>query len=98
MRQEEIAAAFAEQGEWITGFVIDGVNYGGSFEAIEDDRLRTFFAAFHGVRTILELGSLEGGHAIGLARNPEVTSVLGLEGRASNLARAELAKRLLKAE
>lgn len=97
MSEQGVAAAFAEHGKWISRFVIDGVEYGGSFDAINDPRLELFFATFAGVGTILELGSLEGGHTIGLARKQGVKRVLGLEGRKTNLARARVAARLLKA-
>lgn len=97
MAEQSTAAAFAEHGPWISGFVIDGVAYGGTFNAVEDPRLADFWRSFPGSRTILELGSLEGGHAIGLARAPGVKRVLGIEGREKNLARAGLAARLLKA-
>ncbi len=45
--------------------MIDGVPYGGSFDAVNDPRLDLFFAAFPTPESILELGSLEGGHTIG---------------------------------
>lgn len=92
-----IAAAFAEQGRWISRFVINGVAYGGSFDAVNDPRLDLFFATVPAPATILELGSLEGGHTIGLARRPGVKRVVGVEGRRTNLTRARLAAQLLKA-
>ncbi|MEO5721704.1 MAG: class I SAM-dependent methyltransferase [Chthoniobacterales bacterium] len=97
MRATEIAAAFAEHGTWISRFVIDGEAYGGAFDAMNDLRVEAFFETFPEVATILELGSLEGGHTIALAQRPGVTDVLGVEGRAVNLARAQLAVRLLEA-
>jgi len=77
--------------------MIDGVPYGGSFDAVNDPRLDLFFAAFPTPESILELGSLEGGHTIGLGRRPGVKRVLGVEGRRTNLRRAQLAAKLLKA-
>ena len=53
-----------------------------------------FRRCFPTARRILELGALEGGHTIGLARLPGVEYVLGVEGRAQNLARARLAQEL----
>jgi hypothetical protein len=97
MTEEAVAAAFAQHGQWITRFVIDRVPHGGSFDAMNDARIEMFFRTFPGVATILELGSLEGGHTLGLARQPGVSSVLGVEGRAENLARARFAARLLEA-
>jgi tRNA G46 methylase TrmB len=97
MEKQSVPAAFAEHGKWITRFVIDGVAYGGSFEAINDTRLDMFFAAFPNPATILELGCLEGGHTIALSRRPGVRRVVGVESRQDNLARAGLVTRLLKA-
>ena len=98
MTQEEVAAAFAQHGTWISRFVIDGVAHGGAFDAMNDPRLEVFFRTFPDVATILELGSLEGGHTIALAQRDGVKAVLGLEGRAANLARARVAADLLRAE
>lgn len=98
MSAESIAQAFAEHGTWISRFVIGGVTYGGSFDAMSDPRLEAFFAEFPKAETILELGALEGGHTIALGQRPHVTRVLGLEGREANLLRAQTAARLLRAE
>ncbi len=97
MSDPAVASAFAEHGSWVTRFHIEGADYGGAFDAVNDPRLDLFCAAFPDAATILELGALEGGHAIGLARRPGVTSVLALEGRPANLARAQTAARLLQA-
>ena len=98
MTQEEVAAAFAQHGTWISRFVIDGVAHGGAFDAMNDPRLEVFFSIFPEVETVLELGSLEGGHTIALAQRTGVKAVLGLEGRAANLARARLAAGMLQVE
>lgn len=97
MNEEAVRSAFAAHGPWVSRFVVDGVAYGGSFDAMHDPRLDLFFATFPTVRTVLELGSLEGSHTISLARNSRVTRVLGLEGRKANLERARLAATLLRA-
>ena len=97
MTEESTRAAFAEHGNWITRFEISGVAYGGNFNAVHDPRLALFWRAFPDTRTILELGSLEGGHTIGLALAPKVRRVLGIEGRPKNLARAKLAASLMGA-
>ncbi len=91
-----LEAEFAKRGPWITHYVIDGVESGGSFRALEDERINQFFGSFPNVRTILELGSLEGGHTIALARHPGVERVLGIEARAANIARARFAQKLLR--
>ena len=96
MKDHAIAAAFAEHGPWITRYVIDGETYGGSFDAVNDPRLPLFFASVPTPATILELGALEGGHTIGLARWPGVKRVVAVEGRPENLRRARLAAKLLE--
>jgi len=98
MSNPAVEAAFAALDPWITRFLIEGVPYGGWFDAVNDPRLTRFFECFPHVATILELGSLEGGHTIGLASRPGVRRVLGIEGRAANLERARLSKKLLHAE
>jgi methyltransferase family protein len=92
----DLKAEFAKRGPWITHYVVDGVESGGSFHALEDERIDQFFELFPDVRTILELGSLEGGHTIALARHPGVERVLGIEARATNIARARFAQELLR--
>ena len=98
MNHDQIAAAFAEHGTWITRFVINKVAYGGSFDAVNDPRLAEFRRAIPRAKNILELGSLEGGHTIGLARCAGVKRVVGIEGRVKNLVRAQLAVRLTNAK
>jgi SAM-dependent methyltransferase len=91
----DLAAEFAKRAPWITHFVIDGVESGGSFRAFNDGRVRQFFERFPGVRTILELGSLEGGHTFELARHPDVERILALEARAFNIEKATFVRSLL---
>ena len=98
MTQDGVAAAFAQYGPWISRFVIDGVPHGGAFDAMNDPRLAVFYRTFPEVETVLELGSLEGGHTIALAQRAGVKAVLGIEGRVANLARARLAAGLLQVE
>lgn len=98
MSEKSVAELFAEHGTWISRFVINGKTYGGTFDAVTDPRLALFWRAFPEAKTILELGSLEGGHTIGLALAPGVRRVLGVEGREKNLAKARLALRLMKAQ
>lgn len=94
----ELAKRFNTLAPWVTKFVIDGVAYGGSFDALRDGRITQLFTAFPKVKTILELGSLEGGHTLALARHPGVTRVVGLEGRSVNRAKARFVAELFKAE
>ncbi len=92
----DLKAEFARRGPWITHFLIDGVESGGQFRALDDPRIDQFFEHFPNVRTILELGSLEGGHTFVLARRPGVERVLALEARVSNIAKARFVQKLLQ--
>ena len=98
MSDPKVAAAFAAHDPWVTRFRIGEHDYGGSFDAPNDPRLDLFWSCFPKARRILELGSLEGGHTIGLAGQPGVECVLGIEGRGANLKRAQTAKELLGAD
>jgi hypothetical protein len=91
----DLRAEFAKRGPWITRFVLDGIESGGKFEALADHRIDQFFESFPNVRTILELGSLEGGHTFALARRSNVERVLGVEARAANIAKAKFVQELL---
>lgn len=94
----DLSAEFARLGPWIFKFRIGGVDYGGEIGAGGDIRLRQFFAFAPNPKRILELGSLEGAHTIQLAAHPGVEEVVAIEGRAANIAKAQLVKRLLGAE
>jgi hypothetical protein len=59
---------------------------------VNDGRVAWFFQHIPQPRTILELGSLEGGHTLALSRHPGVERVLGLEGRSENFRRAQFVK------
>ncbi|MEO5755093.1 MAG: class I SAM-dependent methyltransferase [Chthoniobacterales bacterium] len=98
MSDPKIEAAFARHAPWVTRFRIGDHNYGGTFDAPNDSRLDLFWRAFPKARRILELGSLEGGHTLGLAQRPEVEHVLGIEGRGANLARARAVQKILQVE
>ncbi len=80
---------------WITKFIINGKEFGGDFEAQNDIRINQFFQYFPNVQTILELGSLEGGHTFCLAKHPSVRKVIGIEGRQENLDKAKFVQKLL---
>lgn len=94
-RDANIAREFDKRQPWVTKFAIDGQAYGGAFDAMNDARLAQFHEHFPNVGTILELGSLEGGHSFGLARNPSVERIVALEGRAFNIERSEFVQKLL---
>ena len=91
----DLATEFARRGPWITQFVIDEVATGGDYQVTDDRRLQQFFKRFPNVRTILELGSLEGGHTFSLARHPGVERVLAIEARAANIEKAKFIGSLL---
>ena len=79
---------------WFSRFTIDGEDYGGTND-YEGWRVQLLFESFGEPSSILELGSFEGAHTLQLARPDFVERVIGLEGRAENVARAELVTELL---
>ena len=87
---------FNDRGPWVTRFDIDGASYGGGFDAMRDPRIAQFFAAFPDVRSVLELGSLEGGHSIALAARPTVERVTAVEARRSNIEKAVFVKQVVE--
>lgn len=95
--QRQIAREFNRHRSWITRFSIDGRAYGGSVDLSNDIRIAQFEMAFPGAKRLLELGSLEGGHTFEVARPPGRT-VLGVEGREENVAKAETVRRVLGIE
>jgi hypothetical protein len=91
----DLVAEFARRGPWITHFVIEGVASGGDYQVINDRRVQQFLERFPNVRTILELGSLEGGHTFTLARHPGVERILAVEARVANIEKAKFICSLL---
>jgi hypothetical protein len=83
----QIEAGFRKHGEWMTRFQIGDRDYGGRFNFMHDDRLKWFYEVFPDVRTILELGSLEGGQSFRLAQQPGV-QITAIEGRDHNIEKA----------
>jgi SAM-dependent methyltransferase len=90
-----IGAEFEKLQPWITRFHLAGADYGGNFDALNDARLAQFFEIFPNVESVIELGSLEGGHSFALAQNPSVKRVLAIEGREKNIAKAKLVQKIL---
>jgi Methyltransferase domain len=80
---------------WITKFEIEGEAYGGSFDAMNDARVTQFFEHMPKVNTILELGSLEGGHSFSLAQYAGVEKVVAIEARSKNIEKAKFVQGLL---
>ncbi len=98
MADDNLASEFERLGTWTTKFTIEGQGYGGSYDAINDVRVEQFFAAFPNARTVLELGSFEGGHSVALARHPGVRQVVAIEARPVNLEKARFIQRVFAAE
>lgn len=86
---------FEKRKPWVTKFVISGREYGGTYDALNDRRVDQFFQFFPDAKTILELGSLEGGHAFSLAKLPGVKRIVGIEGRQKNIDKARFIQTLL---
>lgn len=98
MNHENLAnfsAEFEKRKPWITKFHLAGEDYGGNFDAMNDARITQFFELFPDVESVLELGSLEGGHSFALAQNPLVKRVTAIEGRESNVEKSKFVKELL---
>ena len=91
-----LRAEFEKLDPWITKFHLQGEDFGGNFDALNDVRIGQFFDVFPKVESVIELGSLEGGHSFALAQNAAVKRVLAIEGRAANIAKAKLVKEVLE--
>jgi SAM-dependent methyltransferase len=91
----DLKKAFEDLKPWVTKFTIKGKDYGGDFDAMNDKRVKEFFRYFPNVKTILELGSLEGGHTFALSRFPGVERVVAIEGRKSNVDKAQFIQQML---
>ncbi|MBN2056604.1 class I SAM-dependent methyltransferase [bacterium] len=91
-RLKYLASSFRQLGPWVTNFVIDGVASGGVYDPCNDPRMPWFFEDFPNVKTILDLGCLEGAQSFSLAERPSVVRVLGLDARPANIERANFIK------
>lgn len=98
LMQVDLASEFERRKPWVTKFQIQGREYGGNFDAMNDGRISQFFQYFPNVGTILELGALEGGHSFALANRPVVKRVTATEGRPLNMEKALFLQGLLGAE
>lgn len=97
MNTENLAnfkAEFEQRKPWITKFDIDGETYGGDFDAMNDVRIKQFFEIFPTAESVIELGSLEGGHSFALAQSETVNKVLAIEGRESNVEKSNFVKEI----
>src|SRR5262245_4701249 len=95
LKDVALRAQFRARGPWVTRFQIDGRSYGGWRSFADDDRVQDCAERFEPCR-VLELGCLEGGQTIELARRG--FQVVGVEGRDENLRRARWICRLFKTD
>ncbi len=86
-REQQLRKEIDSLGPWVTSFVIEGRRYGGHYHPDADTRLIHFRREFPDVKTILELGSLEGGHSLILSKWCE--SIHAVEGREENVKRSK---------
>jgi len=89
----ELEARFAQLGEWITRFQIEGQWYGGWYVPDTDYRLQLFLKRMEGrpaPREILECGCLEGGHTVNLSRAYPGATIHAVDVRSENLAKTRL--------
>lgn len=93
---ETLRAEFAKLAPWIFQFRIGDRDYGGGISAVGDVRIDRFLRFAPGVRTVLELGSLEGAHTFLLAELPGIQRVVAVEGREANLRKARFVQQLLE--
>lgn len=87
---------FNKFGKWITQFRYGEEVFGGPYEAYKDERIEQFAECLRDikVKSILELGPLEGGHTIRLANISK--KVTALEGRVKNIEKCEFIKTLFR--
>ena len=90
---DPLATEFAARGDWISRYRIHGCLYGGYFLCEDDPRLAAFLNRCPRPGRLLELGCLEGGHSVELAKAAE--HVVALDGRERNLEHARWIQRLL---
>lgn len=93
MHRIRLERGFRRHAPWTTRFTIGGRPYGGDVDFTGDVRIEEFRDAFGDARTVLDLGALEGAHAIELARSAD--RVVAVEARSGNVERARFAARAL---
>lgn len=76
-------------GPWITKFSVLGTDYGGAYDALNDDRVSRVVEFFPQCRRILEVGCLEGAHTVILSRAYPYTDIVALDGRKQNIEKAK---------
>jgi SAM-dependent methyltransferase len=95
MVSNELDQEFEKRAPWITRFVIDGAEYGGSYDYRADPRTDWFLSEFPDAQTVLDLGSLEGAQSLRLAEHSGVAQVVGIEARPANIEKAEFIHRTM---
>lgn len=74
---------------WITKFSVLGRDYGGHYDALNDDRVSRLPAFFPNCERVLEVGCLEGAHTVILSRAYPYTDIVALDGRQANIDKAK---------
>lgn len=87
---DDLARQVEELGPWITGFRTCGRNFGGTYDAMNDERITRLPVFVPRARRILECGCLEGGHTALLGRLYPTARIVAVDVRETNLARARL--------
>lgn len=99
---EAIASRFAALGEWITGFVINGVRYGGMYVPAQDERALRFVETLRSKtaapKLILECGCLEGGHTVAIAKAFPGARVQAVDVRPESLTKARTVAEIVGCE
>jgi SAM-dependent methyltransferase len=90
-----LAKEFEKRKPWVTQFTIKGKQYGGQMDFSTDPRIGQFYSCFPDVKSILDIGSLEGGQTFELAKHNGV-HVTAIEGRDYNVEKAQFVQKLLK--
>ncbi|HUG10129.1 MAG TPA: class I SAM-dependent methyltransferase [Opitutaceae bacterium] len=87
---DDLARQVEELGPWITGFRTCGRQFGGTYDATNDERITRLPVFVPRARRILECGCLEGGHTALLGRVYPMAGITAVDVREANLARARL--------
>lgn len=86
---DAIEAEIARLGPWVTKFKFAGKTFGGSYDALHDDRVSRLPEFFPHCRRIMEVGCLEGAHTAILSRAYPFSDIVAIDGKEDNLAKAK---------
>lgn len=81
-----LAEEFSSRSPWVTSFEIAGDHFGGDYDASGDERLIEFLRRYPRPGRVLELGCLEGGHTVPIARVAD--EVVAVDCRSENIEKA----------